>query len=456
MNSKSLYEKTNSDDILVRSVIAGLLNLLNHKIDYEQVWDDTSSLTSEEDGQTIIQKVEVPWYHTFGTSQERFMQDNYTFFGKECFNEKPMINGTFAPKPVGWLTYTSSQIDSSSITNRFVQGTYMKRVGNRLVSYTSFLYSMPLTINFDCKIEADNFVSALKIEQAIRETFYKNKTFFVQYRGMQIGCTAGFPETAAIEKTTEYSFDNSGKAPILTFSISVETYQPVFDKTMEMERGNYIKGFGLDVYVPYSKSKNEELKQLRIKGLDNSIGYPSGTTMMIEWEYTSKDSEFLPVQIVYVDKDCPCEEVIIEQCTDNQSVYFWDIPEHFSQFEQPMISYPSNANVIKEPVIKIVPNKYGMIDDTSFIVIDRGYIAYDTDDVPFTFEYTDESGKPIIVKGYKFRLMNGRIDASDPVIVSESDLHRYKITPKKKEISIIVRYTKDQKIYDKVDNLLIY
>lgn len=35
-----LYNIHNTDDVLVRSVIAGLLNLLNNAIVYKQVWDN--------------------------------------------------------------------------------------------------------------------------------------------------------------------------------------------------------------------------------------------------------------------------------------------------------------------------------------------------------------------------------------------------------------------------------
>lgn len=40
MEQKQLYEKFNNDDILVRSVIGGLLKLLNNRIDYNQTWED--------------------------------------------------------------------------------------------------------------------------------------------------------------------------------------------------------------------------------------------------------------------------------------------------------------------------------------------------------------------------------------------------------------------------------
>ena len=71
----------------------------------------------------------------------------------------------------------------------------------------------------------DNIINAFKIEQAIRDTFYKNRTFNVLFKGMKVGCRVGFPESHNIEKTTEYSFDTERKIK-MTFSLAVEAYQP--------------------------------------------------------------------------------------------------------------------------------------------------------------------------------------------------------------------------------------
>ena len=48
------------------------------------------------------------------------------FFGKSCFGDSK-INGTFNSIPRGVIKYTGSQIESGSITNRFIQGTYLKK-----------------------------------------------------------------------------------------------------------------------------------------------------------------------------------------------------------------------------------------------------------------------------------------------------------------------------------------
>ena len=110
-----LYQRYNYDNVFNRSVIAGLLYLLNHKLTYEQIWDDNT-----------VEKVTIPFAYNFAHAKDqRFAQDNYTFFGRECFSDK-LIDGKFDMCPRFAMTYTGSQIEASNITNRFVKGTYMK------------------------------------------------------------------------------------------------------------------------------------------------------------------------------------------------------------------------------------------------------------------------------------------------------------------------------------------
>ena len=104
-----LYERYNTDDVFNRVVIIGLLDLLNHKLKYDQVWDDN-----------VVEEVVVPFMYDFGSSDERFAQDNYTFFGTTCFNEKK-ITGKFDMLPRGAIKYTGSAIDYGNITNRFIK-----------------------------------------------------------------------------------------------------------------------------------------------------------------------------------------------------------------------------------------------------------------------------------------------------------------------------------------------
>lgn len=453
MTETKLYENFNWDDILVRSVIAGVLDLLNNQIDYSQVWDDN-----------IKQTVKVPWMYSMGSSDERFVQDNYTFFGKKCFGDN-MISGTFNSIPRGYLTYNGSKIESGSITNRFIQGRYMKNENGKLTSYTSFMYVMPLTIDFDCKVMCDNVLSALKIEQAIREVFYKNKSFYVNFRGMRIGCCAGFPEQMSNEifKSTDYSFDNAQKAPMLTFSLSVETYHPVFDKTQEIEASKKIKAFGGDLYM------QENIKEEKIEFVshnDENLQYPAGVPYLIEWTHNSTFSEFLTVNLSYID-GCGCETVI-ENGINNQGFYIWNIPEDFGTFVQPTITFDiDEERVLKKPIIKIIPKQipgkvgYYLTED-SFITLEQGFFvsSYEFELIPITIEYKTKEGKLVIVEGkYFLNLVDGRVSEQTPIVLTDGKINfepeKFKGEVDFKEITLKITKAGYEEIFAKKPNVLI-
>ena len=59
LNDRNLYEKRNKDDIFIRDVIGGLLKLLNNRLVYTQVWEDSSE---------GMEDITVPFYYDLGNS----------------------------------------------------------------------------------------------------------------------------------------------------------------------------------------------------------------------------------------------------------------------------------------------------------------------------------------------------------------------------------------------------
>src|SRR5271157_943980 len=170
----SLNNHYNTDNIFSRALIAGLLRVLNFEIKYEQTW-------SNED----IEEVEIPFFYNM-SGDERFKQNFYTFYA-DCIRPKH-IDGNFDRIPRGVVTYKGSPISAQRITSRFVQGKYVQEIDGKLETFSSYLYSIPLSPQFSIEMWIDTENTLLKVEQAIRETFYKTKTYYVSFRGMRIGC----------------------------------------------------------------------------------------------------------------------------------------------------------------------------------------------------------------------------------------------------------------------------
>ena len=398
-SSENIYSRYNYDDILVRSIIAGLLDLLNNKIIYGQIWADN-----------IEESVRVPWMYNFATNGERFKQDNYDFFGYSCFGKK--IEGNFDMFPRGTITYNSANIESGDITNRFVLGTYMKNEGGKLRSYTSCIYSIPLNISFGCEIWYDNVLTGLKIEQAIREYFYKNKSFYVLFKGMQINCCAGFPETYNNEKTTEFSFGTDDKMKKITFDLAVETYQPVFDHTTELPTDCSMIGIGYDVYNVDSSFDASLLLVSPKNYSEENVIYPCGYPLMISWTYRSQNSDMNTLALGY--EDSSGTYFHINEMIPNQMNYIWDIPTNMNTYVSTEISIMKDSSIVevhKQPEVTILPNyNTKKIDKNSFLIKDAGFFLSKLPEssINFTIDYTDSSGNVKMATNYYFNIKKQR------------------------------------------------
>ena len=345
---QEIYQHYNTDDVFNRSVIAGLLYLLNHEVTYKQTWDDN-----------VTEKVTVPFAYNFAWAKDqRFAQDNYTFFGRECFSDK-LIDGKFDMCPRFAVTYTGSSIDAANITNRFIKGEFTREENGKIVTYSSFLYSIPLTLNFDLEGWIDNYDTAFKIEQNIRETFYKNRTFNVLYRGIKIPCCVGFPESiTSSEKIVSYSLEQDSQLLKMGFNLAVECYQPCFDESVAIPSENRIQRFGFDPNV-YNDALNRDTKQVEIRFTDfDDKVYSTGETMRLKWKSHSNTSDVYTVILYYITNDG--DRHIIDVPMPSVNEYEWRIPSTLSNFKQPSVVFiDDEISVVKQPVVTVVPNASG-------------------------------------------------------------------------------------------------
>jgi hypothetical protein len=410
----SLYNTYNNEDIISRAVIAGMLDVLNNNIKYNQVW------SNEE-----IEEIEIPWFYN-QSGDERFMQDFYTHYA-DCNFPKP-VDGNFDRIPRGVLTYTGSSIDANRITNRFVQGRYVKEIDGKLQSFVSFLYSIPLTINFDCEMLIDTQVTALKVEQAIREAFYKTKTFYVYYKGMRLGCTSGFSEDITTDKLIEYSFVEENQIK-LKFNIEIETYQPVFDPTTEMDANNYMKGIG---YRIFGKKEGEiekddgTISNVTILTPKSGTTVPKGFPLLIEWDYNREIFIMNQVDAFWLQSN-ENEWNLIQKGIENHEYWYWDIPESFTNFKKPIITFEETdtVTVYREPTIAILPNiNTKVIDETSFHIFNRGYFMADSIDssIGIILEMKDDAGRTSYTNDDQIflKLTHFQIDEDNPVWIDPS------------------------------------
>lgn len=434
-----LYEQHNSDDVLVRSVIAGLLNLLNNNIKYSQTW---SSDTKEE--------LFVPWYYDFShANNERFLQDNFTFFGERCFNQR-MIDGNFDKYPKGILTYKSSTINAQSVTNVFTTGKYTKNVDGVLTTYSSFVYSLPIDMVFSCEVyTADtDFLSILKIEQAIREAFYKNRSFYVTYKGMRVGCTAGFPESSEFASSMQLTHDNIARENKLTFTIGIETYQPCIDEKNEIPADCSMSAIGVNTDI--GEDNKMKLTVTHPVTGDNTI-YEAGSDMIISWDLEHGD-DVNSFCIKYIDESTGESYNIAKAVSGNRESYVWKVPYGLSDFVQPIIMSDSDR-FIEKPIVTIVPTN-GYITADSFHIYNRGTVnTIDPVYIDFSIEYEDKDGNIIIDNNYQYLCMNGQVESV--LLKNRNNPTTYKGNFDTKNISIVVETLSGDIVSSKVKHIKV-
>ena len=430
-----LIARYNYDDVFNRTVTVGLLYLLNHEVYYEQIWDTE-----------VVENVCVPFMYDFGSSDERFAQDNYTFFGKACFGDRK-IDGKFDMLPRGAVKYTGSQIDASNMTHRFIQGRFLKNENGRLTSYVANMMSIPLTFNFEVEMWIDNIVTAFKIEQALREAFYKNRRYDVLFRGLKIPCRAGFPESHNLDKTVSYSFDAERQLK-LTFSLSVETYQPVFYNADAIEASKRIEKIAWDIEV---RDVEPILQTAKLKPIDNSVIYPSGSTILIEWETNSNVSDMCTICLSWYGADG--KHHLIDSPRLNTRHYYWTIPEDFSGYVNPNIVYDDNTKVLADPVLKIIPDyNTKLITEESFVIVDPGKFLGEKDyEMPITLDYTDSKGNVILSTAYSLHIVDGGVVD----VFMNGEPMKYTENCKPKRITLQLTYPLNAKVNDKISNILI-
>jgi hypothetical protein len=351
--------KYNTDNVHSRAVIVGFVNLLNSKIYFENVLSDTK-----------IDVVYVPFFYNMG-GDERFLQD-YFLEWSDCLHPRH-ADGNYDVIPRGIATMSSKTIDTGKLTHRFVRGNYVKEVNGELQTYSAYLNSLPITMNFDVVVEVDSNLDAFKVEQALVETFYKNQVFSVTYKGFRIPCQAGFPEDYGVEKTFEFTYESKDKIQV-KFSVAVETYFPVLDPTTDRNNNNRMSNINMAETFPekYTKPRLDFVSPIHAEK------YFSSGTMPISWVNTGP---ILRVNLYYRLVGTQ-DWIAIAKNIVNSGSFDWKIP-YFSTSGAELSYEPQRATVItvsgKEAYIRPIIDSLGTVEQ--IVIMNPGFSYGNIEDI---------------------------------------------------------------------------
>lgn len=408
--------KHNSDNVFSRAVTVGLINLLNNKIQYENYLSESDS----------VDVIEVPWFFN-QAGDEKFMQDFFVHWDN-CIHPK-LATGNYDIIPRGVAKLVSENIDSGSLTSRFVRGTQVKEINGELQTFSSYINSIPLIINYECSIETDTYLDALKIRQVILEIFYAVQVFYVTYKGVKVPCQVSFPESVGLEKTFEYTYGDETKT-FLNFDLEMQTYQPVFDKSTERHNSNRMQKIGTGISVDKKLISSIEIRL----PLENDEFF-SGQEMNIIWKDVGT---ILRVDIAY-QINSNNEWIPIENSIINSGFYKWQIQD-FHEFRAIAVfnqqtKFPAN--------LKIFVNGLGEIED--IIILDGGNNY--TNELTITAEENKEGITQAVLNPI---IVNGKIENVE--IINPGSGY----TPTQEfEIKIRVRDTNNTHVFSEIDNIKI-
>lgn len=220
----------NLDNSIIRSSIVGLVNELNNRIQFENVWSNDKRET-----------VKVPFFYAM-SGDERFLQDAFSNWS-DCYPD--FIEGNADPIPRGSLTLSGISVMPGNLTSRYVRGYYTKEIDGELKRYNSTINSIPLQLNFDAKIMFDTMTDGFKIVQSCIEHLYRTLSFSITFGGFRVPTQAGFPDSFVLDKQFEYTYGITDRNTV-AFSIEMETYFPIVDNKQELFAGNRIENFTLE------------------------------------------------------------------------------------------------------------------------------------------------------------------------------------------------------------------
>ena len=386
----------------------GVLKVLNQKLSYDQIWSGGEQ-----------QKVTLPFFFDFASagSSEKFIQDNYMHWtDTECTEiGLKKIDGDFKTLPYGVLSLESSSINSGEITNRFVMGRYDKSVGGQYRSFVSFIYSIPLQVNFSVNIISDTVNTMWKIEQSFREYFYKNKTIRVNYKGFAVPVRIGFPESITANKTNQYVIGQNTDGQIKqTFSLTCETYQPVPDPFTERPAENVIKHTSVDLTM-VSGVDGKEKGRARIETVPVKRHITTEEDVLLQWTFEYGMKDLLDVDILY--KEEGDSDYTLIETVPNHNCYHLQIQDDF--VENPtlfdlIVPHNDGAVMVTVPELKIWADPdTKMVTKDQVSVKNKGYIITDSEYITGCLSY--QIGDNYIEKEIQIHIVNNMVDTEHPV-----------------------------------------
>lgn len=228
-----MIERTNPDDIFLRGATIAVMNYLSNSLVIEQV-----------ENNDIVEYPIPVFYNKAQDSQ--FMRDYFTDYATLCHGLE-YADGDFDREPFAIVSLESFAVKMSDMTNKFVRGNHIQTVKDDngydvKKGYNSVLYLLPMQLKYNVEIRTEDTIQSFRVTQSILDGVFKNNVVHFDFRHQRIRCNASLDASFTHDKKVDFTY-NDDQSQKIRFTIDLECYYPVFDKTTTIFRGNVIRNF---------------------------------------------------------------------------------------------------------------------------------------------------------------------------------------------------------------------
>jgi len=238
----------NKDESVIRQIIIGLLADLNNKLYFYNQHSDNER-----------KKIEIPFYYSI-SGDESFLQQ---YFQQDIIDDTESDHSKFNydSLPMGVVNLNSMNIDSDSLLNKHVYGTYNRNIEGTIKTMYSKFQLIPMIFSFDVEIRLDSVLEIFKVTEGLIKLLYKNNIYTIEAgnpneASYKLSNYYKLPENYDNERPIEFGFDEKKKYTV-TFQIEMHGFIPSIDFEHEIFAGNKIMSMESNVQLGVDDPKTE-------------------------------------------------------------------------------------------------------------------------------------------------------------------------------------------------------
>ena len=167
-------------------------------------------------------RVLLPFYTVLG-GKERLLLDAFV---DDIPDKRVELNTD--QKQRGVITFNGVNTRSDEFANPNQYLAKRSKINGDLKRIVSRTKAVPVTVNYEIKIQLDNELEIYKCNERILDTLYNYFFFNFDYFGIKIDAFLSLPDDTGIQIERATSMGSDNTRPTINFQLGIQTYYPIF------------------------------------------------------------------------------------------------------------------------------------------------------------------------------------------------------------------------------------